>query len=90
MCGTTAWVSHSAGPRLTSIMSRSVSGVVLSASPGTKAPMVFTSTAGGPTSAAIRSMSLAATAGSVVSGHLAADTAGEVKQSSLVPVDRHH
>jgi hypothetical protein len=23
-------------------------------------------------------------------GHLAADTAGEVKQSSLVPVDRHH
>ena len=45
-------------------------GVVLSASPGPNAPMVFTSTSGGPTSAAIRSMSLAATAGSEVSAGL--------------------
>ena len=35
-----------------------LSGVVLSASPGPNAPMVCTSTSGGPTSAAIRSMSL--------------------------------
>src|SRR6266542_3294388 len=67
MCGATAWLSHSAGPRLTSIMSRSVSGVVVSASPGRNAPMVFTSTSGGPTSPAIRSMRLFAAAGSVVS-----------------------
>ena len=45
-------------------------GVLLSASPGPNAPMVFTSTSGGPTSAAIRSMSLAATAGSVLSAGL--------------------
>jgi len=46
MCGATARLSHSAGPRLTSTMRRSVSGVVLSASPGRNAPMVFTSTSG--------------------------------------------
>ena len=46
MCGATAWLSHRAGPRLTSTMRRSVSGVVLSASPGRNAPMVFTSTSG--------------------------------------------
>jgi len=67
MCGATAWLSHSAGPRLTLIMSRSVSGVVVSASPGRNAPMVFTSTSGGPTSPAIRPMKLFAAAGSVVS-----------------------
>src|SRR5580693_3073579 len=67
ICGATAWLSHSAGPRLTSIMSCSVSGVVVSASPGRNAPMVFTSTSGGPTSPAIRSMSRAAAAGSVAS-----------------------
>jgi hypothetical protein len=37
------------------------------ASPGRNAPMVFTSTSGGPTSSAIRSMRLFAAAGSVVS-----------------------
>jgi type IV secretory pathway ATPase VirB11/archaellum biosynthesis ATPase len=42
--------------------------------------MVFTSTPGGPTSAAIRSMSLAATAGSVVSAGLG----GEVTVRDLV------
>jgi hypothetical protein len=46
MCGATARLSHSAGPRLTSTMRRSVSGVVLSASPGRNAPMVLTSTSG--------------------------------------------
>jgi hypothetical protein len=67
ICGATAWLSHSAGPRLTSIMSCSVSGVVVSASPGRNAPMVFTSTSGGPTSPAIRSTRLFAAAGSVAS-----------------------
>ena len=38
--------------------------------PGAERPMVFTSTSGGLTSAVIRSMSLAATAGSVVSAGL--------------------
>src|SRR5262249_26947207 len=51
--GTTAWVSHSAGPRLTSIMSRRSSGVAVSASPRWYVPMVFTSTSGGPTPAAV-------------------------------------
>ena len=67
---------------------RSDSAVVRSVSPGPNAPMVFTSTAGGPTSAAIRSMSLASGVCGV--GQLTADTAGEVKQSPLAPVDRHH
>jgi len=57
-------------------------------SSGPNAPTVFTSTAGGPTSAAIRSMSLASGVCGV--GQLTADTAGEVKQSPLAPVDRHH
>src|ERR1017187_6552342 len=64
MCGTTAWLSHNAGPRLTSSMSRSVSGVVASASPRRNAPTVFTRTPGGPTSAAIRSMSRVTAPGS--------------------------
>src|ERR1700729_2812929 len=63
--GTTAWVSHSAAPRFTSIMSRRSSGVTESASPRWYVPMVFTSTSGGPTSAAIRSTTLRAEAGSV-------------------------
>ncbi len=46
MWGTTAWVSHSAAPAFTSIMSRSSSGVAESASPVTNAPIVFTSTSG--------------------------------------------
>jgi hypothetical protein len=61
------WLSHRASPKLTSIMSCRVSGVVVSASPGRNAPMVFTSTSGGPTSPAIRSMRRVAAAGSVVS-----------------------
>jgi hypothetical protein len=48
-------------------MSRSVWGVIVRASPGENAPTVFTSTSGGPTSLAIRSMSRVAAAGSVVS-----------------------
>src|ERR1022692_2479021 len=64
MYGATAWLSHSAGPRLTSSMSRSVSGVVASASPRRKVPTTFTSTPGGPASAAIRLMASATTAGS--------------------------
>ncbi len=67
MCGATAWLSHSAVPRFTSIMCRSDSGVAVSASPTSNAPMVFTSTPGGPAWAAIRSMSGPAAAGSVAS-----------------------
>ena len=90
MYGATAWLSHSAGPRLTSIMSRSVSGVVVRASPGENAPIVFTSTSGGPTSLAIRSMSCVATAGSVVSAASRRTLVGKLAQPALVPVDRHH
>src|ERR1017187_10482911 len=68
MCGTTAWLSHHAGPRLTSSMSRNVSGVVASASPWPNAPTVFTSTPGAPTSAAIRSMHRVTAAGSAGPG----------------------
>src|SRR6266567_6529502 len=51
--GATAWVSHSAVPALTSIMSRRSSGVAASASPRWYVPMVLTSTSGDPTSTAI-------------------------------------
>ena len=60
----TAWFSHNAAPRLTSIMSRRSPGVAVSASPRPYVPVVFTSTSGGPTSAAIRSTTLPAAAGS--------------------------
>ena len=48
MYGSTAWLSHSAAPRLTSIMTRRFSGVALTASSRRKPPIVFTSTSGGP------------------------------------------
>src|SRR5258707_1993180 len=67
MYGATAWVSHSAGPTLTSIICRNWSGVADSASPMPYVPMVFTSTSGGPTSAATRLTTAFATAGSVAS-----------------------
>ena len=84
-CGATAWLSHSAGPRLTSSMSRSVSGVVLSTSPGRNAPMVFTSTSRGrprPIVGGRRGRDDGV-------GHLAADIVREVTQPAFVPVDRH-
>jgi hypothetical protein len=46
MWGANARLSHSADPRPTSSMSRSVSGTAVSASPGRNAPMVLTSTPG--------------------------------------------
>ena len=52
--------------------------------------MVFTSTSGGPTSAAIRSMRLFAVAGSVVSAASRTDAVREFAQRLLVPVDRHY
>ncbi len=62
MYGSTAWLSHSAAPRLTSIMTRRFSGVALTASSRRKPPIVFTSTSGGPASPAIRSMRVLAIA----------------------------
>ncbi len=62
MYGSTAWLSHSAAPRLTSIMTRKFSGVALAASSRRKPPIVFTSTSGGPASPAIRSMRVLAIA----------------------------
>ena len=46
MYGSTAWLSHSAAPGLTSTMIRRSSGVALPASPRRKPPMLFTSTSG--------------------------------------------
>ncbi len=67
MYGSTAWLSHSAAPRLTSIRSRRSSGVAATASPWRNVPIVFTRTSGGPASAAILSMRLLAAAGSTAS-----------------------
>ena len=67
MYGSTAWLSHSAAPRLTSIRTFRSSGVAETASPRRNVPMVLTSTSGGPAAVAIRSMRLLAMTGSVVS-----------------------
>jgi hypothetical protein len=67
MYGSTAWLSHSAVPRLTSIRTLRSCGVASTAAPRLKVPMVFTSTSGEPISAAIRSIRALAAAGSVAS-----------------------
>ena len=85
----TAWLSQSAGPRLMSIISSSISGVVLSASPGRNVPMVFTSTSG--PDLAVDPVDEAFRRGGVGGiGHLAADANGEFTRRLLVPFDRHH
>jgi hypothetical protein len=75
---------------LTSIMSRRSSGVTVSASPGWNMPMVFTSTSGGPTSAAIRSTTLRAAAGSVGSAASWRMPAGSSFSPFVAPVDPDH
>src|ERR1700733_4736283 len=89
MCGATAWLSHSAGPRLTLIMSCSVSGVVERASQPEGADGVHqhvrgTNLVGDPADEAVHCGGV----GRV--GHLGADTVGEFTHRVLVPVDRHH
>jgi len=72
-----------------SIISSSISGVVLSASPGRNVPMVFTSTSG--PDLAVDPVDEAFRRGGVGGiGHLAADANGEFTRRLLVPFDRHH
>jgi len=72
-----------------SIISSSISGVVLSASPGRNVPMVFTSTSG--PDLAVDPVDEAFRRGGVGGiGHLAAYADGEFTRCLLVPFDRHH